>query len=69
MAVEVIPSHREQNLEMNENATGLDLLKKLGLAPDAHILLRVDVPIAVDEPLADGDRVRIIAVVSGGSGE
>jgi len=54
---------------MNENATGLDLLKKLGLAPDAHILLRVDVPIAVDEPLADGDRVRIIAVVSGGSGE
>jgi sulfur carrier protein ThiS len=69
VAVEILPGHREQNLEMNEKATGIDLLRRLGLAPDAHILVRGDVPIAADDALADGDRVRVIAVVSGGSGE
>jgi sulfur carrier protein ThiS len=54
---------------MDEKATGIDLLRKLRLAPDAHILVRRDVPIAADDALANGDRVRVIAVVSGGSGE
>jgi sulfur carrier protein ThiS len=69
VAVEILPGHREQNLEMDEKATGIDLLRKLRLAPDAHILVRRDVPIAADDALANGDRVRVIAVVSGGSGE
>ena len=66
VAVEILPGHREQNLEMHERATGIDLLRTLGLAPDAHILVRGDVPIAGDDVLVNGDRVRVIAVVSGG---
>jgi sulfur carrier protein ThiS len=69
VAVEILPGHREQNLEMHERATGIDLLRMLGLAPDAHILVRDDVPIAGDDVLVNGDRVRVIAVVSGGLGE
>jgi sulfur carrier protein ThiS len=69
IVVEILPGHREQNLEMQEKATGIDLLRRLGLPPDGHILVRGDVPIPADEALADGERVRVIAVVSGGSGE
>ena len=66
---EIVPARREEHVELGSNATGLDLLRTLRLAPDAHILVRQDVPIAVDEGLADGDRVRVVAVVSGGSGQ
>ena len=38
----------------------------LDLAPDAHLLVRGDVPIPIDEPLEDGETIRVIAVVSGG---
>jgi sulfur carrier protein ThiS len=69
VAVEILPGHREQNLEMREKATGIDLLRRLGLAADAHILVRGDLPIPADDALADGDHVRVIAVVSGGLGE
>src|ERR1700704_6882909 len=53
VAVEILPGHREQNLEMHEKATGIDLLRRLGLAPDAHILVRGEIPIAADESLPD----------------
>ena len=67
VTAEILAARREEYVELGEKATGLDLLRMLGLAPDAHILVRQDVPIAADEPLADGDRLRVVAVVSGGS--
>ena len=64
---EVVPSRREEFVELTPSARGLDLLKALHLAPDAHILFRGDAPIPVDENLVDGDRIRVVGVVSGGA--
>ena len=64
---EILPIRREELIDLGANATGLDLLRALRLAPDAHILVRSDIPIAADQPLEDGDRIRVVGVVSGGS--
>ena len=63
---EIVPSRREEFVELTPSSRGLDLLKALHLAPDAHILFRGDAPIPVDENLVDGDRIRVVGVVSGG---
>ena len=60
------PSGAQRDVDLPSPARGLDLLGALGLAPDAHLLVRGDVPIPEDEELRDGDRIRVIAVVSGG---
>ncbi|MGI0149833.1 MAG: hypothetical protein ACREDF_09925 [Thermoplasmata archaeon] len=67
VTVEVLPTRREEQVELGPTPTGLDLLRALRLAPDAHILVRRDVPIAADEPLMEGERIRVIAIVSGGT--
>lgn len=53
-------------VELPPNAVGLDLLRSLDLVPDAHVLLRGDAPMPEDEPVREGERIRIVAVVSGG---
>ncbi len=53
-------------MALEPGATGGDLLSALRLPPDAHLLVRGDVPIPIDEPLRDGERIRVIGVVSGG---
>jgi len=63
----VLPLRKEEDVELGPHATGLDLVEALRLAPDAHILVRGDVPIPLDEPLVDGERLRILSVVSGGA--
>jgi len=67
IVAEILPGRREESVELNPEATGMDLLRSLRLAPDAHILVRHDVPIAADELLREGDRIRVVGVVSGGS--
>ncbi len=67
VTAELVQARRTEDVALPAGATGLDLLKRLGLAPDAHLLLRGETPIPVDEPLAEGERVRILIVVSGGS--
>ncbi len=64
---DLVQRHRVEEVELGSGATGMDLLKRLDLSPDAHLLLRGDLPIPVDEPLKDGEVVRILAVISGGS--
>ncbi len=66
ITAEIFPGRREEPLELADGATGLDLLKALRLAPDAHILVRSETPIPADEILRKGERIRIIGVVSGG---
>src|SRR3972149_7095595 len=66
ITAELIPGHVTKDLELPEGPSGYDLFKTLNLAPDVHILARDDVPIPIDETLRDGDRLRVIAVVSGG---
>jgi sulfur carrier protein ThiS len=60
------PNGVRRSLELPPNAKGLDLLSALKLAPDGHILVRGDVPLPEDELLLAGERIRVIAVVSGG---
>jgi len=60
------PSGADRRVELPPAARGLDLLGALDLAADGHLLLRGDVPIPEDEGLHEGDRIRVIAVVSGG---
>jgi len=66
VTAEILPGRREESIELGPAAKGLDLLKALRLAPDAHILMRGDGPIPADEVLSDGERIRVIVVVSGG---
>lgn len=60
------PGNDEKVVELAPGASGLDLIRSLDLAPDAHVLLRGEAPIPEDEALRDGDRIRVVAVVSGG---
>jgi len=66
VVAELIPRRVEQTLDLHPGATGIDLLQSLGLAPDAHLLVRDDTPVPLDAMLEDGQRLRVIAVVSGG---
>jgi sulfur carrier protein ThiS len=64
--VEFFPPRREIIMDLPVRSKGFDLLKSLHLAPDVHILARGETPIPIDEELQEGDRIRVIAVVSGG---
>jgi len=64
--VHIHPGGVDRSMELAAPASGLDLLTALDLAPDAHILLRAETPLPEDEALLEGDRIRVVAVVSGG---
>jgi sulfur carrier protein ThiS len=64
--VELHPGNVRKPVELPPNATGIDLVRALGLAPDVHILVRAETPIPEDEALREGERIRVVAVVSGG---
>jgi sulfur carrier protein ThiS len=66
ITAELFPARETKAVELPPGSSGYDLIKLLGLAPDVHLLVREDVPIPIDEKLRDGERVRVIAVVSGG---
>jgi sulfur carrier protein ThiS len=66
VTAELFPARETKAVDLPEGASGYDLMKRLDLAPDVHILVRGDVPIPIDEGLRDGEKVRVIAVVSGG---
>jgi sulfur carrier protein ThiS len=65
--VTLLPHDKEvQDVEMTKGTTCQDLLEKLELAFDAHIVTRSNEPISIDEELRDNDEIGIIKVVSGG---
>ena len=66
LRVELFPQRKEMSVDLPDGADGMRLMKSLELAPDVHILVRDGVPIPIDSEMRDGDRIRIIAVVSGG---
>lgn len=67
VTAELVQARNAERVELSAGATGFDLLRRLGLAPDAHLLLRGDAPIPLDEPLVEEEHLRILSVVSGGS--
>ncbi len=65
--VTLLPHNKEtREVEIAEGTTCQDLLEKLELAYDAHIVTRSNEPISIDEELRDNDDIGIIKVVSGG---
>ena len=67
ISVQFIPEKNEiVDVEVTHGAICLDILEKLDLSPDAHIVAREGDPIPIDEKLKDGEKIEIIKVVSGG---
>ena len=58
---------RAQEYEVKPGMTLLDSLKKVNILPESVIATREGEMILEDEILRDGDVVKLIAVISGGS--
>lgn len=57
---------KERELELAPGSVADDATRACGVRPDLVIVFRDQRPIPGDAPLQDGDRVRILRVVSGG---
>ncbi|MEM3038793.1 MAG: MoaD/ThiS family protein [Thermoplasmata archaeon] len=55
-----------REITLKDNATVLELLKRLDLRPDSWIVVRNGKAIPEDAPLKDGDSLRLLSVISGG---
>lgn len=66
MKVKVRSGREDLDLDLSEGATSEDIVKALCLHPDAHLIVRDNSPIPIDEPLREGDHIRLIRVASGG---
>jgi sulfur carrier protein ThiS len=56
----------DEDVEVRDGATVHDVLRVIGVAPDAVVVMREDAPLPVDAPVAAGERLRVFAVFSGG---
>ncbi len=65
MKIEVEMREGKRSVELDENATGEDLLKVLNFSPDAVLIIVDGRPIPYKEKIKGG-KVRIIQVASGG---
>lgn len=57
----------DKSLELPDESNALDLLRECDLRPDSWILVRDEKVIPDDAPLRDGDSIRLLSVISGGS--
>lgn len=55
-----------EQVEVDEGATVADVVEALGMTPEAHIVVRDGDPLPLDAPVADGDALEVVRVVSGG---
>jgi len=56
----------DETLELPEGATAMDIFRATDLRPDSWILVRDNRVIPDDEPLRDGDSIKLLSVISGG---
>ncbi len=66
LLVRVLPAGKDETVELGEGSNGFGLMDALALNAEAHLILRDDTPLPVDEVLHDGDRISVVSVVSGG---
>jgi len=67
VTLHLLPTRKEtRRIELQKGATVEAAIRALGLLPDAWIPIRGNDPLPLDEPLEDGDEVKLISVVSGG---
>lgn len=62
----LIPENKTKKVKIKENAKVIDLLKKLNINPEIVIVLRGKLPLPIDEILKDGEKIKVVRVVSGG---
>jgi sulfur carrier protein ThiS len=58
---------KERDLDLEEGATADDAPRACGIRPELVLVFRDERPIPGDAPLKEGDRIRILRVVSGGA--
>lgn len=59
-------AEKERELDLAVDAKADDAPRALGIRPELVLVFRGDRPLPADEPLREGDRLRILRVVSGG---
>ena len=64
--VVLVPEGSERSLELPKGARILDVLKKLGLNREMHVVKLNGEVVVEEEALRDGDVLEVIRVVSGG---
>lgn len=57
---------KERELELPDGAKADDAPRAIGVRPELVLVFRGDRPLPSDAPLAEGDHIRILRVVSGG---
>ena len=67
MSVKFILRKKEFELEFHETLTVKKALKELDLLPEAYLVVRSGELIVEQEYLKDGDEIKLVPVVSGGS--
>ena len=58
--------NKKISLELGNNSTVIDLLKKLNINPITVIVSRKNELILEDEKLSNDDEIKILSVISGG---
>lgn len=67
VTVHLLPTKKEtRHLTLQKGASVEQAIRALGLFPDQWIPVRNDEPLPLDEPLDEGDELKLISVVSGG---
>lgn len=64
--VRLIPEGKSVDVEVPGKVSVRMLLERLGLNPEAAVVLKSGKPLTEDEEVADGDSVDVVRVLSGG---
>ena len=62
----MIITYREKEWELKGGMTARDAIRKVGLDPEAVLVIRNGELVTDDVILADSDDVRLVSVISGG---
>ena len=66
MAITFILRKQEISLEVENTLMVKDALRQLGYSTETHLVVKGGELLNENEPLRDGDRVKLVAVISGG---
>lgn len=66
LRVRTLPDGEDHRIELEDGATGFQLMEILDRNPEAHLLLRGRLPIPMDAPLDNREEFAVVAIVSGG---